>query len=112
MLKHLSSLLVFQISISECLEARTDPWSRGPYSTEHKLYFPQLNAGLDHQVDVWAPDAAGTFPIVYNFGGLGSILPGDVYSDTMKQVASHGIVVVQAWALFSTPATNYQAEWV
>ena len=28
------------------------------------------------------------------------------------RVASHGIVIVQGWALFTTPTINYQAEWV
>ena len=71
------------LQISSALSV--DPWSPGPYTPTHRHYFPQLNTGtgLDHQLDVWAPDGAGSFPIIYNIGGLGALLPGDVYDDLM-----------------------------
>ena len=30
----------------------------------------------------------------------------------LPSLTSHGVVVVQPWALLSNPADNYKAEWV
>jgi len=89
-----------------------DPWADGPYNTEHKLYNGFLNNGLDHELDVWAPTAAGSFPLLYFLGGLGSMIPGVAYSKVMKRVASHGYIVMDPWAILVNPIHNYEAGWL
>ena len=91
-------LFLFGISTSFA----SDPWDDGPYTAKHKyfcvhtywiiiflpfcsLYWGTFNGGLDHQLDVWAPDTPGKFPIIYNLGGMGAIFPGDMYDSTFKQ---------------------------
>jgi len=47
-----------------------DVYQPGPYEVNHKLYYGLFNAGLDHDVDVWAPTAEGSFPIIYFIPGI------------------------------------------
>ena len=49
-----------------------------------RLFLPTIT-GLDHEVDVYAPDSPGSFPILYNMGGLGAIFPGDLYGEVFNQ---------------------------
>merc|ERR1711970_283190 len=89
-----------------------DPWNDGPFQTKHKLYNGFLNNGLDHELDVWAPNGAGSFPVIYFLGGLGGIIPGIAYDTVMKGIASHGFIVLDPWAVVSNPVNNYEAEWL
>ena len=50
-----------------------------------RLYLATFNNGLDHQVDVWAPDAPGKFPVIYMLGGMGALFPGSIYHDMFLQ---------------------------
>jgi len=99
-------ILYSKISLSESL----DPYNDGPYPPEHRLYLATFNNGLDHQVDVWAPDAPGKFPVIYMMGGMGAIFPGALYVDMFTHLASHGVVIVEAWSL-TNPANHYKSEW-
>jgi len=89
-----------------------DPWTNGPYTPKHKLILATFYEDLDHQLDVWAPDAKGKFPVILNLSGMGGIFPGDMYHNMFTQLASHGVVIIQPWALLSNPTENYHAEWL
>jgi hypothetical protein len=45
----------------------------GPYAVHHKLYNSLFIWGLDHSVDVWAPEGEGNFPVVYFIPGLAGV---------------------------------------
>jgi len=47
-----------------------DIYQPGPFEVQHKLYFSLFNFGLDHDIDVWAPQAAGSYPIIYFIPGI------------------------------------------
>ena len=46
----------------------------GQYSVQHKLYLSLFTWGLDHSVDVWAPQGEGTFPVIYFVPGIAGFL--------------------------------------
>ena len=51
-----------------------DIYQPGPYSVQHELYLSIFSIGLDHNIDVWAPDGPGEFPVIFfvpGFTGLG-----------------------------------------
>ena len=50
-----------------------------------RFYNRFLINGLNHELDVWAPVGAGTFPVIYFLGGLGGIIPGIAYDTVMKR---------------------------
>jgi len=55
------------------LSSANDIYSPGPYEVEHKLFLSLFQGGLDHNLDVWAPKAEGTFPVIYFIPGLAGI---------------------------------------
>ena len=50
-----------------------------------RLILANFNEDLDHQLDVWAPDAKGKFPVILNLSGMGGIFPGDMYNNMFTQ---------------------------
>ncbi len=42
----------------------------GPFTVQHTIYLSLFNVGLDHNVDVWAPDGSGEFPVVFFIPGF------------------------------------------
>ncbi len=46
-----------------------------------RTFWPWITSGLNHYVDVWAPDTAEPVetPIIYFAGGLGALMPGELY---------------------------------
>merc|ERR1719184_658956 len=92
--------------------AQSGPWEEGPFQPKHKFYNRFLINGLNHELDVWAPDGPGTFPVIYFLGGLGGIIPGIAYDTVMKRIASYGYIVMDPWILISNPNDNYQGEWL
>jgi len=91
---------------------QSGPWAAGPFEPRHKFYNRFLINELDHELDVWAPDGPGTFPVIYFLGGLGGIIPGIAYDTVMKRIASHGYIVMDPWVILSNPSDNYGAEWL
>merc|ERR1719312_445041 len=100
----LISLLVSSVS---CL-----PWEEGAFTPKYKFYNGFLINGLSHELDVWAPDDEGTFPVVYLLGGLGGLIPGIAYDDVMKRIVSSGYIVMAPWVMLSSPEDNFAAEWL
>merc|ERR1719281_1253690 len=43
--------------------------------------------------DIWAPEAAGNYPIMVYVTGGGGVAPGTTYSDLGKVMADKGVVV-------------------
>jgi len=108
----MSSLFVILLLACVAYSTQLDPWTDGPFQPKHKLYNGFLNNGLNHELDVWAPDDAGKFPVIYFLGGLGGIIPGIAYDTAMRSIASHGYIVLDPWAIVSNPVSNYEAEWL
>jgi protein-S-isoprenylcysteine O-methyltransferase Ste14 len=52
------------------LTSGQDIYQTGPYSVRHKLYMGLFNWGDGHNMDVWAPEAAGEFPVIYFISGF------------------------------------------
>lgn len=75
--------LTLSINILTCLSAE-DPWTDGPHEAVRRLYLMSLT-GLNHELDVWAPNSPGKVPILYQMGGFGTLFPGDLYGDVWKQ---------------------------
>jgi len=108
----ISSIFVIIYIFAVLPSQAVDPWSDGPYQPDHKTYHGFMNNGLGKELEVYFPDAAGTFPTVYFLGGLGGVMPAIGYDTVMKHVASHGIVVLGMWGLVTNPGDNYNAEWL
>lgn len=51
-----------------------DPFGPGEFVVNHTAYRQALNLFLDTNVDVYAPNATGNFPIVYFITGIGGIM--------------------------------------
>jgi len=99
----LSSLVLAQAFI---------PWAAGPYTPTHKLYNGLVISGLDHELDVWMPDAAGSFPVLYFLPGFGGAIPAGAYGTVMNRVASFGYIVIGPWGLSLDSEENFMAEWL
>jgi hypothetical protein len=53
------------------LTSGQDIYQAGPYAVKHKLYLGSFfNWGVGHDVDVWAPEAGGDFPVIYFIPGV------------------------------------------
>merc|ERR1712013_162574 len=106
----LSSILIL-LAFGVFASTSDGPWEAGPFQPKHKFYNRFLINGLDHELDVWAPDGAGTFPVIYFLGGLGGIIPGIAYDTVMKRIASHGCIVMDPWVLISNPNDTDTFLW-
>ena len=71
-----------------------------------------VTADLNHNLVAWLPDAAGSFPVIYFNTGVGGMVPSWFYSQMMKQIASHGFVILAPFALITSPVFEYKAEWM
>jgi len=100
------------LSLTTLCALAGSPWGEGDLPVEHKFYNRFTINGLDHELDVWTPDAEGNFPVIYFLGGLGGIIPGVAYDTLMRGISSHGYIVLQPWVLISNPGDNYAAEWL
>jgi len=106
------SSVIFLLAFGAFAATSDGPWEAGPFEPRHKFYNRFLINGLNHELDVWAPDGPGTFPVIYFLGGLGGIIPGIAYDTVMKRIASYGYIVMDPWILISNPNDNYQGEWL
>ena len=86
LLKNMNTRIIFlsiSLAILKCRCAE-DPWTDGPHEAVRRLYLMSLT-GLNHELDVWAPDTPGKVPILYMMGGMGTLFPGDLYGDVWQQ---------------------------
>ncbi|XP_023340177.1 chlorophyllase-1 [Eurytemora carolleeae] len=91
-----------------------DPFTSGPYASQHKTYYALVNTDLHNMIDVWVPDTLDTVdsPILFMVGGMGGLLPGVAYSTIFERVSSYGFTVVQPWILGNNPISNYDGIWL
>jgi hypothetical protein len=112
-----------------------DPFVPGDYPINHTAYRQALTLFLDTNIDVYAPNSTGNFPVFYFITGFGGILhitilvcnkvnileikyrifsagivPAEAHTLLLSQIASHGIVVVAVWKLGS-PETSFDPAW-
>lgn len=87
-----------------------DPFGEGEFAINHTAYRQALNLFLDTNVDVYAPNATGNFPVIYFITGLGGIVPAEAHTLLLTQMASHGFVVVSVWKLGS-PEDSFDPAW-
>ncbi len=48
-----------------------NPYEAGPYEVKRTSVISILNPGLDHNIEIWAPNVEGMFPVVYFMSGVG-----------------------------------------
>ena len=62
-----------------------DPYKPGPF--EHSKFHIDrtFHFGLPENLDVWAPIAPGSYPIIYFLGGLDMAIPGSLYSHVSRK---------------------------
>ncbi|EFX74152.1 hypothetical protein DAPPUDRAFT_109234 [Daphnia pulex] len=87
-----------------------DPFIPGDYAINHTAYRQALTLFLDTNIDVYAPNSTGNFPVFYFITGFGGIVPAEAHTLLLSQIASHGIVVVAVWKLGS-PETSFDPAW-
>nr|CAH0100765.1 unnamed protein product [Daphnia galeata] len=87
-----------------------DPFSPGEYPINHTAYRQALSLFLDTNIDVYAPNATGNFPVFYFITGFGGLVPAEAHTELFSQIATHGIVVVAVWKVGS-PETSFDPAW-
>ncbi|XP_057366130.1 uncharacterized protein LOC130686987 [Daphnia carinata] len=87
-----------------------EPFGPGEFAINHTAYRQALNLFLDTNVDVYAPNATGNFPVIYFITGFGGIVPAEGHTLLLTQMASHGYVVVCVWKLGS-PEDSFDPAW-
>ena len=67
-----SFLLVVTLlaALARTSTSEVDVYQPGPYSVKHNIFVSLFTWGLDHNVEVWAPEAEGNFPVIYFIPGL------------------------------------------
>ncbi|CAL4127435.1 unnamed protein product [Meganyctiphanes norvegica] len=55
---------------------------------------PGLPEGLEWNLDVWAPIAPGSYPVMYYLSGDAMGIAGEAYEQVMRHIASYGYVVI------------------
>lgn len=89
-----------------------DPFLPGPYDVDHHHIAREILGQLDHNLDIYAPHSAGTFPVIIFFPGMACTTPASAYSNILTHLASWGYVVVGPSALLYSTDATYRAEWV
>jgi hypothetical protein len=74
-MKSIFALLFFGLASASALTLTDgtnaeDIFEVGPFTVQHKLYLSLFTWGLDHSVDVWAPQGEGNFPVIYFIPGI------------------------------------------
>ena len=65
-------LTSFLLSLPPLALGTTDPYSSGPYHVRSVSFSSSdLSPALERNVDVWAPNVEGTFPLLFFQGGSG-----------------------------------------
>jgi chlorophyllase len=135
----LASTVVFGRNISpaeEDLGRLIDPFVPGDYPINHTAYRQALSLFLDTNIDVYAPNATGNFPVFYFTTGFGGsiqfnsikntllilkdlnhlifksgIVPAEAHTQLFSQIASHGVVLVAVWKIGS-PENSFDPAWL
>eukprot|EP00095_Tigriopus_kingsejongensis_P012448 maker-scaffold89_size390429-snap-gene-2.24 protein:Tk12448 transcript:maker-scaffold89_size390429-snap-gene-2.24-mRNA-1 annotation:"hypothetical protein DAPPUDRAFT_307488" len=87
------------------------PFEIGPYATEMRYYDKDNVEGLDHNLYIYAPNAAGTFPIVYFSSAFAGNVPAPAFKTILEHIASHGYVLVCPFKI-SFPTSEFTADWL
>jgi len=90
---------------------RSDPYVLGELPVNYTEFLSPLTLFLDTNIDVYAPNAPGTFPVLYLITGFGGVIPGFFYKQFLTHIASHGFVAVGVWQL-SSPVASFNATWM
>uniref|UniRef100_A0A0P6DNC3 Arylacetamide deacetylase n=1 Tax=Daphnia magna TaxID=35525 RepID=A0A0P6DNC3_9CRUS len=98
------------IQQNDQLHRLMDPFVPGDLPVNHTAYRQVLNLFLDTNIDVYAPNATGNFPVLYFATGFGAIIPAEAHTILLSSIASHGVVVVAVWKLGS-PEDSFNPEW-
>lgn len=86
-------------------------YSPGELPVNHTSFYNALSLFLDTNLEVYAPNAPGNFPVVYFLTGVTDVVPATSYSNFLTHIASHGFVAVGIWKLDS-PLNSFNASWM
>jgi len=87
-----------------------DPFYPGDYPVNSSVFAQIINPFLDLNLDVFAPNAPGNFPVFYLITGLGATIPVQAYTVLMNHIASHGFVAVGVWKA-GRPIESFNVTW-
>jgi hypothetical protein len=65
------SVFYLPASLSKSVSEDYDPFVAGPFAVNHTSYLSPLTLFLDTNLDVYAPNATGAFPVFYFITGFG-----------------------------------------
>lgn len=104
-------------------------FSPGELPVNHTTFYNALTLFVDTNLEIYAPNVPGDFPVMYFLTGITGIVfdsintrtfikmtftditPATSYSDFLTHVASHGFVVVGVWKVDS-PLNSFNASWL
>ncbi len=131
-MKHTLESFLFLVIATSAASGLENPYEAGSFEVGDASYGSLLVPGLDHNLEIWAPNAEGNFPVAYfltGFAGklnclsmtsplsrdsdflLGLVEP-KAQSILLEHIASHGFVVVSPWVRFAWPSSQYDAKWL
>jgi len=69
-----------------------DPYVDGPFIVDSFYLFKE--SGIPQHAVVYYPRTSGSYVVNFFVGGLFGIVPSEFYSEVLRRVATHGIVVI------------------
>ena len=64
------SLALLLATVIITVSSTGEIYQPGPHTVKYNQYNSLFIWGLDHSVDVWAPEGEGTFPVIYFVTGV------------------------------------------
>ena len=58
------------VLIASLASAQNSPYDEGPYKVGHFSVIGFNNPGLERNIEIWAPDVEGEFPVIYFLSGF------------------------------------------
>jgi len=81
----------------------TDPYLPGSLNTKSFSVLAFEEKDLPYHLLVYSPSSPGVYAVAFFLGGLAGNIPGLAYSETLRHMASHGVVVISIDTLPSIP---------
>ncbi|CAG7832824.1 unnamed protein product [Allacma fusca] len=89
-----------------------NPYEEGPYEVLFKHY-DWHDTGLEKNLDVFAPNGSGPFPLIFYSNSLASNLdPATSVVTVLNHIASWGFVILAPWKLNWNIGENYKVDYV
>ena len=112
----LISVFYLPTSLSKSVSKDYDPFVAGPFPVNHTSYLSPLTLFLDTNLDVYAPNAPGAFPVFYFITGLGGTfqtisVPLGAQSDLLILSSRNYPILGLLQVSDSNSVTRYRCSW-